>query len=338
MKVKIKDIAKRAGVSDGTVSNALNNRKGISNEKRDYILKIAKDMGYFRKNSDENKLIRLLIINNQAHVIDDTPFFSELIRGIETECSSQGYDMVINYLNAKDIRTPKLQETIKSEQTSGLLLLATEMHLTDLAYFETTPIPLVVLDTAFNNTKFDYVAINNFDGTYEMVEHLIKRGHTNIGIINSSYQIHNFKERKNGYIQALTDYNIIISSKNETKVNPSLGGSYVDMKIYLQEFLSKHSKSQLPTAYYAVNDNIALGAIKAFNDMDLSISICGFDDLPISALINPALTTVHVNKRYLGKTAVSRLVEKIKNRDYDKQKVLVSTKIVERQSVKKVNT
>lgn len=331
MKVKIRDIAKKAGVSDGTVSNALNNRKGISEEKKDYILKIAREMGYFKKNNDPVKCIRLLIVNNQAHVIGDTPFFSELIRGIETECSAQGYDLIINHVNSEDLKV----DILKVDQTSGILLLATEMEIQNLSYFENCPIPLVILDTAFKDTKFDYVAINNVDGTYEIVEHLIKNGHSNIGIINSSYQINNFRERKLGYMQVLNDYNLAVTPENEALVDPTPEGAYHDMKIYLQAFLSEYSEKKLPTAFYAVNDNIALGAIKAFNELDLSISICGFDDIPVAELITPSLTTVHVNKRYLGKTGIVRLVDKISNYDLDAQKILIATKIIERESVKK---
>ena len=335
MKIKISDIAKKAGVSDGTVSNALNNRKGISNEKREYILQIAREMGYFRKNSDQDKLIRLLIVNKQAHVVGDTPFFSELIRGIETECSGQGFELVINHVDAEILKNRRLEDILKTDQTSGILLLGTEMEVQDLNYFRNICIPLVILDTAFRDTNFDYVAINNVDGTYEIVEHLIKNGHTSIGIINSSHQINNFRERKNGYVHALNDNNLLLSPENEALVEPTPEGAYLDMKAFLNSFLAEFPKEKLPTASYAVNDNIALGAIKAFNELDLSISICGFDDLPICELITPALTTVHVNKQYLGKTAVSRLVQKINTPDYDIQKILIATKTIQRDSVKK---
>lgn len=333
MKIKISDIAKKAGVSDGSVSNALNNRKGISNEKREHILQIAREMGYFRKNSNQDKLIRLLIVNKQAHVVGDTPFFSELIRGIETECSGQGFELIINHVDTEILEKGRLDDILKTDQTSGILLLGTEMEVQDLNYFRNICIPLVILDTAFRDVNFDYVAINNVDGTYEIVEHLIKNGHTNIGIINSSHQINNFRERKNGYVHALNDNNLLLSPENEALVEPTPEGAYLDMKAYLNSFLTEFTKEQLPTAFYAVNDNIALGAIKAFNELNLSISICGFDDLPICELISPALSTVHVNKQYLGKTAVSRLVQKINTPDYDIQKILIATKTIQRDSV-----
>lgn len=336
MKIKISDIAKKAGVSDGSVSNALNNRKGISKEKRDYILQVAREMGYFRKNNEHDRLIRLLIINKEAHVVGDTPFFSELIRGIETECSGQGFELIVNHIDNKTLKAGHLNDVLKTDQTSGILLLGTELELSDLDYFKNICIPLVILDTAFRDVTFDYVAINNVDGTYEIVEHLINNGHTNIGIINSSHQINNFRERKTGYVHALNDHNLLLSPENEALVEPTPEGAYLDMKTYLNSFLAEYPKDKLPTAYYAVNDNIALGAIKAFNELNLSISICGFDDLPICELITPALTTVHVNKQYLGKTAVARLVQKINGPDYDIQKILIATKTIQRDSVKNI--
>ena len=334
MKVKVHDIAVKAGVSDGTVSNALNNKKGLSEQKRDHILQIARDMGYFHSAKDDIRLIRLVIINNKANVIGDTPFFSELIRGIETECSANGYELAINHFESTDFENTDILQLLKVNQTSGILLLATELDAVDLLIFKKICIPLVVLDAAFKNPDFDYVAINNVDGTYQIVEHLILNGHKKIGIINSAYQINNFKERRLGYLQALYDYNLDFMPENEALVDPNPEGSYKDMVNYLESFLEEYPKEQLPTAFYAVNDNVAFGALKALREMHLDISICGFDDLPFSEMLSPALTTVNVNKRYLGKTAVSRLVTKISSKDNNIQKILIATSIVTRESVK----
>lgn len=337
MKIKIHDIALKAGVSDGTVSNALNNKKGISEEKRDHILQIAREMGYFHSTKDDKKLIRLVIINNKANVIGDTPFFSELIRGIETECSANGYELAINHFESNDFEDTDIMQLLKVNQTSGILLLATELDAVDLRMFKKICIPLVVLDAAFKNPDFDYIAINNVDGTYQIVEHLIINGHKKIGIINSAYQINNFKERRLGYLQALYDYNLDFLPENEALVDPNPEGSYRDMLSYLESFLKEFPASTLPSAFYAVNDNIAFGALKALRELKLDISICGFDNLPFSEMLTPALTTVNVDKRYLGKTAVGRLVSKISSSDNNIQKILVATSIVTRASVKNLN-
>lgn len=336
MKVLVQDIAKRANVSSGTVSNALNNRKGISDDKREYILKIAHEMGYFKKSNKENKVLRFVILSKQAHVVGDTPFFSELIRGIEMESSQLGFELLISHVSVDEQRRLAIDEVLKQDLVDGIALLGTEMDEHDLAMFSQLNIPIVVVDTVFKDQSFDFVAINNVDGTYDIVKHLIHCGHTSIGLINSSYQINNFRERKLGYMQALSDHNLMILPEHEALVEPSLEGAYQDMKLYLDAYLKENKKEQLPTAFFAVNDNIALGVMKAFEEHQLAVSIVGFDDLPLCDFCNPPLTTVRVDKQYLGRMAIQRLVQKINANDIGIQKVLIGTKIVERKSVKDI--
>lgn len=332
MKVKVSDIAKKAGVSSGTVSNALNNRKGISDEKRDEIIKIARDMGYFKKTSKENKVLRFVILNRKAHVVGDTPFFSELIRGIETECSAQGFELLISHITVEEHQNVTMDDVLKQDLVDGIMLLGTEMDVEDLAAFEHMIVPMVIVDTVFRSQAFDFVAINNIDGTYEIVSHLIEKGHQQIGIINSAYQINNFRERKHGYEQALFDHQLMVNPQYEALVEPSLDGAYSDMKLYLETMLEEGAT--LPSAYFAVNDNIALGAMKAFKDLSLDISIVGFDDLPLCGYCDPPLTTVSVDKIKLGRRAVRRLVEKINEHDDSKLQLLIGTKLIVRESVK----
>lgn len=334
MKVTVHDIAEKAGVSDGTVSNALNNRKGISEEKREYILKIAREMGYFKKSAKESKVLRFVVLNKKAHVIGDTPFFSELIRGIETQSSASGFELLVTHITVDDNNTVPMDEVLKQDLVDGIILLGTEMNYEDLNAFEALSIPVVIVDTVFRSQKFDFVAINNIDGTYEIVSHLIEKGHENIGIINSAYQINNFRERKHGYEQALSDHHLAYYPQNEALVEPSLDGAYADMKTYLESFLAE--KEVLPSAYFAVNDNVALGAMKAFKEFGLDVSIVGFDDLPLCGYCDPPLTTVQVDKINLGRKAVSRLVEKIEEHDSSKLQILVGTKVIVRDSVKEI--
>lgn len=334
MKVTVHDIAVKAGVSDGSVSNALNNRKGISDEKREQILKVAREMGYFKKSIKDNKALRFVVLNKTKHVIGDTPFFSELIRGIETESSALGFDLLVSHITVDEDKNVDIDDFLKQDLVDGILLLGTEMNYEDLMAFEALSIPIVVVDTVFRTQKFDFVAINNIDGTYEIVSHLIKHGHKNIGLINSAYQINNFRERKHGYEQAMSDHQLACYPQNEALVEPSLDGAYADMKEYLKSFLQEGEP--LPTAYFAVNDNIALGAMKAFKEFGLDVSIVGFDDLPLCGYCDPPLTTVQVDKINLGSKAVQRLVSKITEKDHSKLQILVGTKLVERESVKRI--
>lgn len=326
MKVTVHDIAERAGVSDGTVSNALNHRKGISEEKREAILKIAREMGYFKKTAKESKSLRFVVLNKTKHIIGDTPFFSELIRGIETESSALGFDLLVSHITVDENKSVDMEEVLKQDLVDGVILLGTEMNYEDLMAFEALSIPVVIVDTVFRTQKFDFVAINNIDGTYEIVSHLIDMGHQNIGLINSAYQINNFRERKHGYEQAMSDHQLACYPQNEALVEPSLDGAYSDMKEYLKSYLS--SDEPLPTAYFAVNDNIALGAMKAFKEFGLEVSMVGFDDLPLCGYCDPPLTTVQVDKINLGRKAVKRLVDKINEHDSSKLQILVGTNVI----------
>ncbi|OTN75043.1 hypothetical protein A5886_000087 [Enterococcus sp. 8G7_MSG3316] len=334
MKVVISDIARQAGVSSGTVSNAINNRKGISEQKRQAILKIARDMGYFDQREikkTENQKIKFVIMNKQGNVVGDTPFFSELIRGIEMECSTLGYELVISHTTLALNEEP--MDTIRPEMADGLLLLGTELEKADLDAFRDIGVPLVILDTVFNAQDFDFVAINNRDSAYQIVEKMIAKGHRDIGIINSTFQINNFRERKQGFLQAIQDHDLIHYEETEALVEPTLEGSYQDMKIYLESMVADNRP--LPSAFFAVNDNIAIGAMKAIKEIQSSnqVTIVGFDDIPLAEFCSPPLTTVKVDKVYLGRQAVRRLIEKITTEDTNHIKMLLGTTIVERESI-----
>lgn len=332
MKVLISDIAERAGVSSGTVSNAINNRKGVSQDKKQEIVAIATEMGYFEQREvvkkDEQK-IKLIIINKQGNVVGDTPFFSELIRGIELECRLQGYELLISHLTLDE--NENIDEVVRPDQVAGILLLGTELEKKDLEVISHLDIPLVILDTVFKSQDFDFVAINNIDSSYKIVESMIAKGHKDIGLINSSFQINNFRERRQGYVQALLDHNLI--QKTEALVEPTLEGAYKDMKLFLDSMLA--NKDSFPTAFFAVNDDIAIGAMKAIDELltGKQISMVGFDDIPLAEFCSPPLTTVKVNKMYLGSQAVRRLVDKIELADECHVKILVGTTIVERKSI-----
>lgn len=334
MKILISDIAKKAGVSSGTVSNALNNRKGISEEKKREILKIADELGYFKQKENQEESyskIRFVVLNNRRNVVGDTPFFSELIRGIEVECRSQGYELAIAYT---DMESTKDLENILKQEASGILVLGTELEKEDLSKFSKVKKPMVFLDTVFPTQNYDFVAINNADSAYEIVEFLINNGHKKIGIINSAFQINNFRERKQGFLQVINDSGLIFREEMEALVDPSLEGAYRDMKFFLESCLGE--RAELPTAFFAVNDNIAIGSMRAIAELNLSdgISVVGFDDIPLSEFCDPPLTTVKVDKLNLGKQGIQRLVSKIKSPTNYTLKILVGTSIIVRESSK----
>ena len=142
-KVTVAAIAKEAGVSPGTVSNALNDRRGsISKEKKDHIIEVAERLGYFKKGK-RTGILTLVIYSKKERVVGDTPFFSELIRGLENEATKQEYRLNIIYIDSDQIEEIKrLDDVSKSD---GLILLGTEMQLEDVAQFENFKIHMLLL-------------------------------------------------------------------------------------------------------------------------------------------------------------------------------------------------
>lgn len=333
MKTIMQDIAKLAGVSPGTVSNALNNRKGVGKETKERILKIAEEMGYDRNSKEENNVIRFIIFKKQGYVVSDTPFFSALIEGIERECRSEGFELIVSHIIHDEHNYEDIQEIIKQEQISGILLLATEMDEIDLQPFEKLNIPVILLDNYFSGVDFDHVLINNAQGAHQAVKSLVKNGHKEIGCLGSSKLIKNFRYRYEGFKEALIEEKVGINHEYEVVLEPTLEGAYRDMK----EVLSDKS-FKLPTAYFALNDIIAFGAIRAMKEVGIKIpedvSIVGFDDMPFCEISNPRLSTVRVHKQHIGKIAVKRLIQKIVDKDEVKFKIEISTELVERESIK----
>lgn len=215
----------------------------------------------------------------------------------------------------------------------GILLLATEMQREDFLPFKQLNIPLVVLDSNFSSEKVDTIIINNIEGTYEATKYLIEMGHTEIGYLHSSVWIKNFDERKAGFLKALSDVDLRLNKKFVFPLESTLEGAYNDMRALLQ------SKPSLPTALFADNDIIAVGAIKALKENGYRIpddvSVVGFDNMPFCEIIDPPLTTVNVFKRRMGMIALKRLLDRIEGNFLESIKIEVNTELVERASVVK---
>jgi LacI family transcriptional regulator len=339
MKTIMQDIAKLAGVSPGTVSNALNNRKGVGKETKSKIIKIAEELGYFRNNKkNEEKIIRLILFKKHGYVVSDTQFFSALIEACENECRQNGCELLISQVIHGEHDKESVFKIINQGKIDGMLLLATEMNEEDFNYFEDIDIPMVVLDSYFNTKSNDYILINNYSGAYRATKYFIDNGHKRIGLLGSSVSISNFEHRYKGFKRAIKDAELYCDKKDEIWIEPTLDGAYNDMR----KFLEVHSCKDLPTALFAFNDIIALGAMKAMQEKGISIpkdvSVIGFDDIPFSSLSYPNMTTIKVHTEEMGSLAVRRLIDKINTEETEVPlKIEIDTKLVERNSVAKIN-
>ncbi len=305
---KLKDLARRLGVSPSTVSLALHNRPGVSEATRARVFEALREEGLEALIPAEKpppRNVRLVLYKNGKEIITDTPFFLQLIEGIDRQAKKDGLNLMVSYLTAG----PGVAEQVgklRENGCEGIILLATEMTPEQTDPFRALGLPLVALDENFEEAGLDCVAISNALSMRRAVEHLLRLGHKRIGYLKGTPSIRNFTERFEGYRQAMAAAGLALPEGGIVESAPSAEAAYTAMRRYLSEL------GKLPcTAYVADNDNLLCGAMKALREYDIAVpervSVVGFDGLPAAEFFDPPLTTIRVPKRQMGGMAVSLL-------------------------------
>lgn len=335
MSITAKELAKLLQISEAAVSMALNSKPGVSTATRQRVLQAAREHGYdftriqeAKEPHTEKGTVSFVIFKKHGAVVTDTPFFNQLTEGIDQACRQARYSLNINYLYADNQLSRQLNNL---SYCNGMILLATEMTLEDFKPFEKLGIPLVVLDTYYRSLDFDCVLINNFQGAFQATDFIIHKTQSQPGYLRSSYPIGNFQERADGFYKAIRENGMSPSKSQVLSLSPSMEGAYEDMLEHLK------SGEEVSRCYFADNDLIAAGAMKAMKEMGYAIpqdvSLIGFDNMPLCTYIEPALSTVHVPKQYMGQMAVSRLIQIMGGQENCPVKIEIGTKIVNRKSV-----
>ncbi len=339
MKIRVKDIAQRAGVSSASVSNVLNDKGGVSEATAKRILGIAAEMGYStpRTIACAKDYVRFVSFKRHGLVVMDTQFFAETIQALERQCHQAGFKMVISNIHMeKDDDYYERVREICQEECAGILLLATEMYPEDIDLFSNTLAPLVVVDSLFRNKQFNCVMMNNEEAGYMATDRLIQMGHTRVEHITSNVQLNNMMYRRKGYECAMADADLLFDENSIWRVTPTIDGSYHDML----ELIEKR-KTDLPTAFFAANDIIAAGCVRALKEKGYSIpgrvSIIGMDDLSVCQITSPPLSTIRVLREAIAHIAVRRLLDLMADDSKEAvQKTQVENEYIERQSVQRI--
>ncbi len=337
MSITAKELAKILGISEAAVSLALNNKPGVSKQTRKRVLDACEQYGYDFSNrslylsNNQNGAICLVLYKRTGAVVSDTPFFSSLIEGVGNVCRRNHYKLNIVYIyENNDLREQLL--SLNASGSVGIIFLATELLASSVPDLALIRPPFVLLDAFFDSQSYDSILINNVQGAYHATNFLISQCRCQPGYLHSSFPISNFEERANGFYNSIR-YNGMSASKSIVhKLTPSQEGAYSDMKAIIE------SGEELATAYFADNDLIAVGAMRALISAGYripeDISIVGFDDLPLCEYVTPPLTTIHVPKQYMGEKAAERLLELINTKDHYPIKIEINTQLKERSSVR----
>lgn len=333
MAITIKDIAKKANVSATTVSRVINNKPDVSESTKKKIQKLIKENNY-----KPNDIARGLVLKKTKTIgliVPDisNPFFPEIIKGVEHETKDAGYSVIICDTDNQIKQEKSSIDLLLSKQVDGIIMSLSNDSVRDLKSLKESKLSIVQLDRNIPELSYPMVSVDNKLSAYKATKHLIALGHTEIGHVTGELHTKPAQDRLEGYKKALKDSNL---SCNKDLI---IEGKYSKKSGY--EAMVKMIKNKMPTAVFFANDLMALGAYEALDEYNIKIpddiSIIGHDDIDVSSLIQPKLTTMRQPKNELGKIAAEILIGLIENNNTASEDVILNTELVNRQSTQKLH-
>jgi DNA-binding LacI/PurR family transcriptional regulator len=334
-KVTINTIAEACKVSPTTVSLVLNDKPGISSETREVVLGVARDLGYIPSSHTVGRLNQRLstvgmVVKTEPGLIPlSNPFYSQIIAGVDDTCRDMGISLLFGMLPVNRHNQPvNVPPILENSQVEGLLMVGTFIDETVYAIAGDRSLPIVLVDGYSDTNSYDMVVSDNYQASYQAVQHLIKNGHRHIGLIGGEPGCYpSIAERRKGYRDALEDKGITHSYTADFNINRSQGETETALLL---------ADNPQITALFCVNDNVALGAIRAAQKLNKRvpdhISIVGYDDTYLATTVSPHLTTVHVDTLAMGRAAVHLLSMRLEKPDAARLTVTIHSELIERES------
>lgn len=337
--MKVKELAEILHLSPSTVSLVLNGRPGISDETRKKVKDAVVELGCEDMfNIKEKKQGTLLFVVYRKNVIGDdkahyfSQVFSEIIEGVEHQAKNRDFHLMITYTDEQRLEEELIR--ISEVNADGILLLATEMKEGQINNFLKLGIPTVMIDNYMLNHPCDCVTINNEMGVYDAISYLKELGHKKIGYLHIVQNAKNFEERYYAFLSAMKRVNLTFEEKLILQFNTSAGNNLRDK--LLKEL---GELKEMPTAFFADNDIMAIFALQALKKLGYKVpedvSLIGFDNMPMSEMMETPLTTIYSPKKKLGVAAVNLLIDKMEESSAGSFKMEISTSLIVRKSVRK---
>lgn len=304
----IKDVAERAGVSITTVSHVINETRYVSDELTERVSKAMRELNYQPNTiarslrSGHTKTIGLIVpdISN--------PFFAEVSRKIEDRGLNHGYSVILCNSDDNNEKEAGYIDVLVSKQVDGIIFISAGFVGKNIQKPLNANIPFVVADRDISGVQADVVLVENFKGGYEATKYLINLGHTDIACITGPSRLTPSSQRVEGYHAAMNEAGLYINGNLEMIGDFRFQGGEASMEKLL-------STEKPPTAVFACNDVMALGALCAIYNHGLrvpeDISIMGFDDIPLSQCVYPAMSTIAQPMKELAELVVDFLVERM---------------------------
>lgn len=332
----IKDVAEKAGVSISTVSNVINDTKHVSQELKDKINEVIKELQYevdpVARSLKSKKTRNIgVIITNINRV-----FFPQVIKGIQDEASKNGYNLTLCNTDDKVEMEKRFVQMLESNWVDGIILDSV-VNMEEDDYFKRLSdlgnkkkfIPVVSLERRLDDYGIPSVVVDNNHGGSIATKHLIEWGCKKIVHITGPLNSCMVQERINGYKSELQKNQIPIDD------NMVVTGDFLPLGGYqaIKQLLANGTEMD---GVFAANDQMAIGAIKAVKEYGLhipeDIRVVGFDNTFVASIVDPSLTTVNVPKYKMGVAAVEVLLQQIARGQTDSISVELPINLVVRQS------
>lgn len=326
----MKDIANKLGVSSVTVSKALSNKEGVSDDLKIKIKNLAEKMGY--RYNTAAKSIKDGLSYNIGVLIPERftgishSFYMRVYQHISLHLEQYGYFGILNILSSDEEESLSYPRIYNEKKVDGIIILG-QISKPYIETIQSMDLPKIFLDFYDEHSSIDSIVSDNFYGAYEITNYLIQNNHKRIAYVGNIYSTSSIQDRFLGYYKSLLEHglvldpNLILNDRDER-------GTYID--IVLPE--------ETPTAFVCNCDQVAYNLYDRLNALGYRIpedfSVVGFDNDIYATLTTPKLTTVEVDIEKMAQLALKTIMDKITNPDHTNGRVQVQGKIIYRDSVR----
>jgi LacI family transcriptional regulator len=329
LSVTIKIVADKAGVSTATVSRVFNDSAPVDDETKKRVVQVAKQLHYTPNwvgrslSTRRSYAIGLLLPDLYGE------FFSEIIRGADETAQKNHYHLLVSSShNDRQEIEAALQMT--RGRVDGLVIMSPGIDAQTLQRNLPHTLPVLLLNCYVRGHSVDSINIDNFGGSYRMINHLLSHGHQRVAMIKGPGRNYDAAERFRGYREALRDSGAKHEAALELEGNFSESSGFDAVRILLKQ-------GGRPDAIFAANDATAVGALSALQEAGVhvpnEIALAGFDDIPIARYLTPALSTVHAGISKLGELAIEKVLHAVRSKNiHEKEQALSPAEVVIRES------
>jgi len=324
---KLRDVAARSGVSISTASRALNNRADVSSKTKARVLKVAEELGYVPSSlakglwSGQTKTVGVVVTTIA------NPFYANVVTGIEHVLEEQEYNILLNSSHEDPQRELRAVKLLLEQRVDGIILAPVQTNPKAVDFLEKNGVPYVLVGRTALNVQANHVVCDDYRVGELAARHLVSRGHKEIMFINSAYN-YSAQLRQEGFCKTLLAAGITMHPQWIRTVH---GGETVGK--VLSEALDEGLK---PTAIFCFCDQMAIGAMKELRRrgrrIPEDVAIMGVDNLEVTEMLDPPLTTIEVHNNDLGIESAEILLRRIAHNDAIPEQVKLQPKLIERAS------